>query len=78
MMVIKNGRLKKQKSKKSSYPLLGTHQDGWTGVSLKMKQKQKNCGHKYGSFLCLMTGDKKMFDLKRTKNKYVFCCAIFF
>ena len=31
-MVIKNGRLKKQKLKKSFYPLLGTHQGGGIGV----------------------------------------------
>ena len=31
--------------------MLGTHQDDGIGVFLKMKkQKQKNCGHKHGSF----------------------------
>ena len=45
MKVIKNKRLKKQRLRKSSYPLLGIHQDGEIGVFLKMKkERQKNCG----------------------------------
>ena len=41
---IKNTSPKKQKLKKSSYPLLGILQDGGIGVSLRMRKKrQKNC-----------------------------------
>ena len=44
IMVIKNARLKKSQSKKSSYLLLGIHQDGGIGVFLMMiKKRQKNC-----------------------------------
>ena len=42
-MTIKNERLKKLQQKKSSYPLLGTHQGGGIGVFLRMRKKrQKN------------------------------------
>ena len=50
-MHIKNARPRKQKQKKSSCLLLGTHQDTGIGVSQKMKKGiQKHCRHKYGLF----------------------------
>ena len=35
----------------------------------KKTNKQKDYGHKHRLFLYLMTGYKKLFDLKRNKNK---------
>ena len=47
----------------------------WIDVFLKMKkQKQKNCGHKHGPFLCLVTRYKKFFDPKRNKDKRCLLC----
>ena len=44
-------KAQKAKTKEELLPIIGTHQDGWIGVFLKMKKmKQKNCGHKHGSF----------------------------
>ena len=49
--VIKNEKLKKQILRKSSYLLLGIHQDIGIGVCQKMKKKkQKNCGSKHRPF----------------------------
>ena len=62
MMVIKNEKLKKQILKKSSYLLLGIHQDIGISVCQKMKKKkQKKYGHKHGIFV---SGDQiqKFFD----------------
>ena len=43
----------------TGYP--GTHQDGGISVFLKMKKGiQKNCEHKHETFLCLVTGHKKL------------------
>ena len=36
-MVINKGKLQKPQQKKSSYPLLGTHQDTGIGVSCRKK-----------------------------------------
>ena len=41
-MVIRPERFKKRKSKKSSYPFLGTHQDIEIGVCQKAKKKEEN------------------------------------
>ena len=50
-MVIKNAKPKKPQYKKSSYTLLGIHQDGGIFVFLKTrKERQKNCGYKHGHF----------------------------
>ena len=40
-MVIKNGRLKKPQQKKSSYPLLGIHEDIGIGARRRKKRDQK-------------------------------------
>ena len=59
---MKNGKPKNQKQRKSSYTLLGIHQDIEIGVCQKTKNKrQKDYGHKYRPFLCLMKGCKKIF-----------------
>ena len=61
-MNIKKGRHKKHKWKKSSYPLLGIHQVGGTGVFLRIrKKKQKNCGHKHERFCVRWPDTKNIF-----------------
>ena len=85
MIVNKNARLKKQKKRRVNDHFLASikmvvsiHQDGVTSVFLRMRKKrQKNCGHKYGLLLCLVTGYKKSFDQKELQIKDVFYYAIY-
>ena len=45
--------------------MLGVHQGTGIGVCQKTKKKkQKNCGHKRGPLLCLMTGYKNFLTIK--------------
>ena len=75
---MKNGKPKNQKQRKSSYTLLGIHQDIEIGVCQKTKNKrQKDYGHKYRPFCVCCPDAKFFFDLKRTTNKDVFCRVIY-
>ena len=61
MIVTKNGRLKKQKQTKNSYPSPGIHQDGRIGACQKnVRKRQKNGGHKHGNF-CVWCPDTRNF-----------------
>ena len=56
MMGVKNGKSRKRKLKKNSYPLFGTHQGIGTGVCQGMRKKrQKNCRDKQDLFV---SGDR--------------------
>ena len=57
--VLKKRKAQKVKIKDKLLPVAWNN--GGTGVLLRMKKRNKNCGHKNGSFLCLMAGYKIFF-----------------